>query len=125
MDSARPWWGVWLRAPLARPCAWVAGHYGPERALLALTALAASPFFVVVGHINLLDGAFCLWLTAAVLAFTQAQASALGSKAERRWMLTAWALAALAVLSKGIVVVVLAGGALPPSSLPPPVAPPL
>src|SRR5262249_32304197 len=35
-----------------------------------------------------------------------------GAPEERRWMLAAWALAALAVLSKGIVVGVLAGSAL-------------
>jgi 4-amino-4-deoxy-L-arabinose transferase-like glycosyltransferase len=47
-----------------------------------------------------------------VLAFTLAQLSAVKSAAERRWMLLAWAAAALAVLSKGIVVGVLAGAAL-------------
>src|SRR2546429_2559205 len=40
----------------------------PICALLALTALAVSPFFVIVGHLNLLDGGFTFWLTAAVLA---------------------------------------------------------
>src|SRR5205823_2023415 len=62
--------------------------------------------------INLLDGAFTFFLTATVLAFTLAQTSPPRSPAERRWMLTAWAAAALAVLSKGIVVGVLAGAAL-------------
>ncbi|MBV8343324.1 MAG: phospholipid carrier-dependent glycosyltransferase, partial [Gammaproteobacteria bacterium] len=67
---------------------------------------------IVIGHLNLLDAAFTFWLTAAVLAFTLAQGEAERSAAERRWMLAAWALAALAVLSKGIVVGVLAGAAL-------------
>jgi 4-amino-4-deoxy-L-arabinose transferase-like glycosyltransferase len=92
--------------------AWVARHYGRDGALAALTALGVSPFFVVVAHLNLLDAAFTFWLTAAVLAFTQAQLAPRGAPEERRWMLAAWALAALAVLSKGIVVGVLAGGAL-------------
>jgi 4-amino-4-deoxy-L-arabinose transferase-like glycosyltransferase len=92
--------------------AWVRRRYGPDAALAALAALGVSPYFLVIGHLNLLDAAFTFWLTAAVLAFTMAQAEPRDPAAERRWMLAAWVLAALAVLSKGIVVGVLAGGAL-------------
>jgi 4-amino-4-deoxy-L-arabinose transferase-like glycosyltransferase len=106
-------WSVGLAfACLPLVYAWVARLYGTGSALAALLTLAVSPFFVVVGHLNLLDGAFTFWLTAAVLAFTVAQSSPPASAPERRWMLAAWALAALAVLSKGIVVGVLAGGTL-------------
>ena len=110
--SARLWSVGLAFACLPLVCAWVARLYGPDGALSALVALSASPFFVVLGHLNLLDAAFTFWLTAAVLGFTLAQTAAPASAAERRWMLAAWALAALAVLSKGIVVGVLAGGAL-------------
>ena len=92
--------------------AWTGRLFGRDSALGALTALGVSPYFLVVGHLNLLDGAFTFWLTAAVLAFTLAQTAPPRSSAERNWMLGAWALAALAVLSKGIVVLVLAGGTL-------------
>jgi 4-amino-4-deoxy-L-arabinose transferase-like glycosyltransferase len=92
--------------------AWTARLYGHGSALAALTALAASPLFEIIAHLNLLDAGFTLWLTATVLAFTLAQTAARGSAGERRWMLAAWAAAALAVLSKGIVVGVLAAGAL-------------
>jgi 4-amino-4-deoxy-L-arabinose transferase-like glycosyltransferase len=92
--------------------AWVARLYGRGGALAALVALGVSPLFVIIGHINLLDAAFTFWLTAAVFAFTLAQCAPTGSGAERRWMLAAWAAAALAVLSKGIVVGVLTGTAL-------------
>ncbi|HSY47146.1 MAG TPA: phospholipid carrier-dependent glycosyltransferase [Steroidobacteraceae bacterium] len=106
-------WSVGLAfACLPLVYAWVARFYGRGSALAALLTLAVSPFFAVVGHLNLLDGAFTFWLTAAVLAFTVAQSSSPASAPERRWMLAAWALAALAVLSKGIVVGVLAGGTL-------------
>lgn len=106
-------WSVGLAfACLPLIFAWVRRLYGRGSALVALTALAVSPFFVIVAHINLLDGAFTLWLTATVLCFTLAQVAPLKSIAERRWMLLAWAAAALAVLSKGIVVGVLAGAAL-------------
>jgi 4-amino-4-deoxy-L-arabinose transferase-like glycosyltransferase len=106
-------WSVGLAfACLALVFAWTGRLFGRDSALSALTALGVSPYFLVVGHLNLLDGAFTFWLTAAVLAFTVAQSAAPRSSAERNWMLAAWALAALAVLSKGIVVLVLAGGTL-------------
>src|SRR6202140_3767391 len=113
----RPWSSRLGGGGLAFAClplvfAWVSSLYGRDRALLALTALAVSPFFAIVGHLNLLDGSFTFWLTAAVLAFTRAQTLPPASSAERRWMLSAWGAAALAVLTKGIVVGVLAGAAL-------------
>ncbi|HUJ54059.1 MAG TPA: phospholipid carrier-dependent glycosyltransferase [Steroidobacteraceae bacterium] len=106
-------WSVGLAfACLALVFAWTGRLFGPDSALGALTALGVSPYFLVVGHLNLLDGAFTFWLTAAVLAFTLAQGAPPRSSTERNWMLAAWVLAALAVLSKGIVVLVLAGGTL-------------
>src|SRR5580698_5745943 len=113
--GVHPWssrlWGVGLAfACLPLVYAWTRRFYGAGSALAALVALAVSPYFVVVGHLNLLDQAFTFWLTAAVLAFSYAQLQS--GRAERNGMLLAWACAALAVLSKGIVVGVLAGGAL-------------
>ena len=106
-------WAVGLAfACLPLVFAFTRRHYGDEAALAALAALGVSPYFQAIGHLNLLDAAFTFWLTGAVLAFTTAQSEPAGSGAERRFMLLAWALAALAVLSKGIVVGVLAGGAL-------------
>ncbi len=106
-------WSVGLAfACLPLVFAWVSRLYGRDSALLALTALAVSPFFAIVGHLNLLDGSFTFWLTAAVLALTRAQTLPPASSAERRWMLSAWGAGALAVLTKGIVVGVLAGAAL-------------
>jgi 4-amino-4-deoxy-L-arabinose transferase-like glycosyltransferase len=88
---------------------WVRRLYGAAPALLAVVALAVSPYFVMISHVNVLDQGLAFFLVGAVLAFTLAQLSAIGSPQERRWMLLAWAAAALAVLSKGIVVGVLAG----------------
>ena len=110
--SSRAWSFALGFACLPLVFAWVRRLYGPDAALTAAAALGVSPYFLVIGHLNLLDAGFTFWLTAAVLAFTLAQSAAPGGAAERRWMLAAWALAALAVLSKGIVVAVLAGGAL-------------
>jgi 4-amino-4-deoxy-L-arabinose transferase-like glycosyltransferase len=106
-------WSVGLAfGCLALVFAWTRALFGGAAALAALTALAASPYFLIVGHLNLLDAGLTFFLTAAVLAFTRAQRAAPASATERNWMLAAWAAAALAVLSKGIVVGVLAGGAL-------------
>ena len=91
---------------------WTRRLYGRNAALAAIAALAVSPYFGIVGHLNLLDPGFSFWLTGAVFAFTLAQSSQMGSGDERRWMLVAWVAAALAILSKGIVVGVLTGGSL-------------
>jgi 4-amino-4-deoxy-L-arabinose transferase-like glycosyltransferase len=117
LAGVHPWssrlWAVGLAfACLPLVFAWSRRLYGDTRALASVTALAVSPFFILVGHLNLLDQAFTFWLTGAVLAFTYAQTREPQSRAEQRWMLAAWACAALGVLSKGLVVGVLAGGSL-------------
>jgi 4-amino-4-deoxy-L-arabinose transferase-like glycosyltransferase len=110
--SSRLWSFALAFGCLALTFAWTRSLYGSAAALAALTALAVSPYFLIIGHLNLLDAGLAFFLTAAVFAFTRAQTAAPASRAERDWMLAAWAAAALAVLSKGIVVGVLAGGAL-------------
>jgi len=86
--------------------------HGPAQGLAAAAVLAISPYFVLIGHLNLLDSAFSFFLVGAVFAFLLAQREQESSKRERRWMLLAWTAAALAVLSKGIVAPVLAGATL-------------
>jgi 4-amino-4-deoxy-L-arabinose transferase-like glycosyltransferase len=88
---------------------WTRRLYGYKAALAAVVVLAVSPYFGILGHLDLLDPGFTFWLTGAVFAFTLAQSSEVGSRDERRWMLIAWVVAALAILSKGIVVGVLTG----------------
>ncbi|GAC1452842.1 MAG: glycosyltransferase family 39 protein [Steroidobacteraceae bacterium] len=110
--SSRAWSAGLAFACLPLVFAWVRRRYGFEAGLVSLTALALSPFFGVVGHLNLLDAGLAFWLSCAVFAFTRAQLGAVHSSSERRWMLLAWGAAALAVLSKGILVGVLAGAAL-------------
>lgn len=92
--------------------AWLARLYGRRAAVAALPILAMSPYFGVIGHLNLLDASFTFWMCATVLAFALGQSAPERSGRERNWMLACWAAAALAVLSKGIVVFVLAGGSL-------------
>lgn len=92
--------------------AWTSRLYGQGAALAAFVALAVSPYYELVAHLNILDAGFTFWLASAVFAFTLAQCASERSPEERRWMLVAWACGALAVLSKGIVVGPLVGGAL-------------
>jgi 4-amino-4-deoxy-L-arabinose transferase-like glycosyltransferase len=91
---------------------WLARLYDRRAAIAAVALLAMSPYFGVIAHLDLLDASFTFWMCATVLAFTLAQSAAQGSGAERGWMLACWTAAALAVLTKGIVVFVLAGGTL-------------
>jgi len=92
--------------------AWVARLYDRRSALAAVALLAMSPYFGIVGHLDLLDAGFTFWMCATVFAFLLAQCAPARSPKERGWMLVCWGAAALAVLSKGIVVLVLAGGTL-------------
>ena len=92
--------------------AWLARLYERRAAILGVVLLALSPYFGIIGHLDLLDAGLTFWLTAMVLSFTRAQCSPEGSGAERNWMLLSWAMAALALLTKGLEVYVLAGMAL-------------
>lgn len=92
--------------------AWLTRLYDRRAAVAAVAILAMSPYFGIIGHLDLLDAGFTFWMCATVFAFTLAQSAPARSAAERNWMLACWAAAALAVLSKGIVVFVLAGGTL-------------
>jgi 4-amino-4-deoxy-L-arabinose transferase-like glycosyltransferase len=91
---------------------WTARLYGEGAGFAAVVALAVSPYFELIAHLNILDSGFAFFLSGAVFAFALGQSSPEGSSTERRWMLLAWFAAALAVLSKGIVVGVLTGAAL-------------
>jgi len=91
---------------------WTRRLYGDGAGFAAMTALAVSPYFELIAHLNILDSGFAFFLSGAVFAFALGQSSPEGSASERRWILLAWLAAALAVLSKGIVVGVLAGATL-------------
>ncbi|HEV7136101.1 MAG TPA: phospholipid carrier-dependent glycosyltransferase, partial [Steroidobacteraceae bacterium] len=92
--------------------AWLARLYDRRAAVAAVAILAMSPYFGMIGHLDLLDASFTFWMCVTILAFALAQSAPVRSGKERDWMLICWAAAALAVLSKGIVVFVLAGGTL-------------
>ncbi|MGH8288802.1 MAG: phospholipid carrier-dependent glycosyltransferase [Steroidobacteraceae bacterium] len=110
--SSRLWTVALGFACLPLIYAWVARLYDRRAAVAAVALLAMSPYFGVIGHLDLLDAGFTFWMSATVFAFLRAQCAPKRSSQERNWMLVCWAAAALAVLSKGIVVFVLAGGTL-------------
>ena len=110
--SSRLWTVLLGFACLPMVYAWVARLYDRRAAVAAVALLALSPYFGAIGHLDLLDAGFSFWMCATMLAFTLAQSETPASGRERGWMLVCWAAAALAVLSKGIVVFVLAGGTL-------------
>lgn len=81
--------------------------FGRSAAWLGATVLASSVLYVVVGHLNTLDMSLSFFLELAVFGFLLAQHAPPGSRAERAWMLLAWAATGFAFLSKGLVAGVL------------------
>ncbi len=92
--------GVWV--------VWRTGDrlFGHGSGKWAALVLISSLYYAALGHINSLDMGVSVWMTVSVCAFLRAQVE------DRRWMMLAWAGAAAAVLSKGLMALVLPGGAL-------------
>src|SRR5216684_1321231 len=85
--------------------------FGPPVGLYGAAVAASSAIYASAGHLLSLDMALCVFLSASVFAFAVAQRDPADEAERRRWMLIAWAAAALAVLSKGLVGIVLPTGA--------------
>lgn len=97
--------------------AWYTGRrlWGPRAGHLAAAILAGTLFYGTMAHVLTLDMGLSFFLQLAWTGFILAQQP--DTRASRRWMLTAWAALALAVLSKGLVALVLTGGTLVAYSL--------
>src|SRR6266704_1517785 len=83
----------------------------PPIGLYGALVAASSAMYVLIGHFLSLDMALAFFMSASVFAIALAQRDESGDIERRRWMLLAWAAAALAVLSKGLVGIVLPAGA--------------
>lgn len=85
--------------------------WGAEVGLAAAAILAGSLMWVAMGHLSALDMGLAFFLSSAVAAVTVAQRDEANTRERRPWMLVAWAAAAFAVLSKGLIGLVLPAGA--------------
>jgi len=81
--------------------------FNRETGLLAGMLLAANTYYYLIGHINVLDTGLSFFMTLTLVGFLLAQTD---QEHYRKWMLIAWAAAALALLSKGLIAIVLPGG---------------
>jgi 4-amino-4-deoxy-L-arabinose transferase-like glycosyltransferase len=86
--------------------------FGPDAGLYAALMLSSSAGFVLGGHFNTLDMGLTFFLTLAVVAFLFAHRDHQTPRGRALWMHIAWAAAAGAVLSKGLVGAVLPAGGL-------------
>ena len=84
--------------------------FAPPAALCGAAVAASCALYVAIGHILTLDMALTFFMSASVFAFAVAQQDS-GEGERRRWMLVAWAAAALAVMTKGLIGIVLPAGA--------------
>lgn len=91
----------------------VAGHlWGREAGYYAFLILSSSLLYVVLGHLLILDMTLSLFMSGALGAVLIAQSRRDSREKVRNWMLLAWLMTGLAVLSKGLVGIVLPGAAI-------------
>ena len=92
--------------------AFVAGRLAsPAAGAFAGAVLGSAALYVIVGHVANLDMGVAFFLSLTSFAFALAQRDGTRPAAQRNWMLLAWAAAALAVLSKGLIGIVLPAAA--------------
>jgi 4-amino-4-deoxy-L-arabinose transferase-like glycosyltransferase len=81
--------------------------FDPTTGWIAGMVLASSFLWNAIGHVNTLDMGVSALLSAAVFALCLAQRDQATPQESRRWQDGAWALLALATLSKGLIGIVL------------------
>src|SRR6185369_11079484 len=69
--------------------------------------LSSMMMYISLGHFDTLDIGLSFFLEVTVFSFLLAQHALEKSSQERNWMLLAWASAALAFLSKGLIALIL------------------
>jgi 4-amino-4-deoxy-L-arabinose transferase-like glycosyltransferase len=85
---------------------------GPATGAYVALALAACVWHFGLSQLLTLDSVLNAWLTATLCAFLLAQRDGLSDAARRNWMLLAYAAAAGATLTKGLVALVIPAGSL-------------
>lgn len=86
---------------------WYAGRrlFDRRTGRYSALALAGSAYYVFMGHFNTVDMGLAFFMCAGLFAFLIAQQRPDDRGHTRRWMLAAWAAAALALLTKGLVAI--------------------
>ncbi|WP_225721768.1 glycosyltransferase family 39 protein [Candidatus Vallotiella sp. (ex Adelges kitamiensis)] len=79
----------------------------PSAGLMATLVLASSPYWNLIGHLNVLDTGLAFWMELALCSLLLAQRVYVPNCTRRSWMWLCWASMALAVLSKGLVGLIL------------------
>ncbi len=86
--------------------------YGIRAAIFTFLISISSMMTVIVGHLISLDMSLSFFLVAAIACLALGQQYLEQPGRAKKWMVAAWALLALATLSKGLVAIVLAAGTL-------------
>ena len=85
---------------------------GPEAGAFAAMVLAGSVWHAGLAHYLTLDSLLSFWMAIALCGFLLAQRPHLPRAVERNWMLLAYAAAAAATLTKGLLALAIPGAAL-------------
>ncbi|OGA19856.1 MAG: hypothetical protein A3H32_17200 [Betaproteobacteria bacterium RIFCSPLOWO2_02_FULL_63_19] len=83
--------------------------FGRPAGAIAAAVLAGNVLWVLIGHINTLDMGVSFFMTLSVLGVALAQVDDASPTERITWMHVAWAAAAAAMLSKGLIGIVLPG----------------
>ncbi len=110
-DFTARWWpaftgllGIWLTGLAVRALV------GRDAALVTAAVLAAMCYYFLIAHINTLDMGLSAFMTLTMVGLVRGFGIVGQSeRAARGWMIAAWAGAALAFLSKGLIAIVLPG----------------
>jgi len=85
---------------------------GRDAGIFAALVLAGSVWHAGLAHLLTLDAVLSFWLALALCAFLLAQRAEAAGSAQRNWMLVAYAAAAGATLTKGLVALAIPGATL-------------
>ena len=92
---------------------WTAGRLaGADAGVFAAAVLAATVWHAGLAHLLTLDSVLSFFMTLSLCGFLLAQRAKLPPAAERNWMLAAYAAAAAATLSKGLLAIAIPGATL-------------
>jgi len=105
--SARLWLGITSFAGILFAGFAATRLFSPQTGRASIFVLASMLMYIALGHFDTLDIGLAFFLEVTLFSFLLAQYADEKSSRERNWMLLAWASAALAFLSKGLIALIL------------------